>query len=60
MLLEKQKRPCFSTENIEVCSDDFNDYDEKSQMKTIKYMNSFLKKQEYSDKFTFLKKIRKI
>ena len=45
MLLEK-KRSYFITDDIEICSDDSfdsDDPDEKTQMKTIKYINVFLK-----------------
>ena len=40
MLLETKKRPYVIIDDIEIYSDDS---DEKTQMKTIKYINLFLK-----------------
>ena len=42
MLLEK-KRSYFMTDNVEICFDDSDDSDEKTEMKKIKYINLFLK-----------------
>ena len=45
MLLEK-KRSYFITEDIEIYSDNYDDSDEKTEMKKIKCISLFLKKQE--------------
>ena len=46
MSLEKKMRSRFITDDIEIYSHDFvdsDDSDEKTQLKTIKYINWFLK-----------------
>ena len=60
----RKKRSYSITDDTENCfddSDDSDDSDEKTEMKKNKYIYFFIKeKQEQHDKFTFLKKIRKI
>ena len=42
-VVRKKKRSYFITDYIKIYSDDYDDSDGKTQMKTIKCINSFLK-----------------